>query len=103
MYEVCRVQKLSPTELGQFDDAFIDHLFEMVETTRDNQDERLNYAVIRLIVSIAFQGALTTGLIERAIHGLDLTVKTSKGYSCLSPNGQRSYIRRTRRDRTAEA
>jgi hypothetical protein len=51
MYEVCRVQKLSSTELAQFDDAFIDHLFEMVETTRDHQDERLNYAVIRLIVS----------------------------------------------------
>jgi hypothetical protein len=50
MYEVCRVQKLSPSELAQFDDRFIDHLFELVETTRDNQDERLNYAVIRLIV-----------------------------------------------------
>ena len=51
MYEVCRVQKLSPEELAQFDDAFIDHLFELIETTRDHQDERLNYAVIRLIVS----------------------------------------------------
>jgi hypothetical protein len=51
MYEVCRVQKLSAQELAQFDDQFIDHLFEMVETTRDHQDERLNYAVIRLIVS----------------------------------------------------
>lgn len=51
MYEVCRVQKLSTGELAQFDDGFIDHLFELVETTRDHQDERLNYAVIRLIVS----------------------------------------------------
>ena len=50
MYEVCRVQKLSPAELAHCDDQFIDHLFEMVETTRDNQDERLNYSVIRLIV-----------------------------------------------------
>jgi hypothetical protein len=51
MYEVCRVQRLSPAELVECDDAFIDHLFELVETTRDHQDERLNYAVIRLIVS----------------------------------------------------
>lgn len=54
MYEVCRVQKLDARELAQFDDRFIDHLFEMVETTRDQQDERLNYAVIKLIVSHAY-------------------------------------------------
>lgn len=53
MYEVCRVQKLDTRELAQFDDRFIDHLFELVETTRDQQDERLNYAVIKLIVSMA--------------------------------------------------
>lgn len=52
MYEVCRVQKLDADELSHFDDKFIDHLFEMVETTRDQQDERLNYAVIKLIVSV---------------------------------------------------
>lgn len=54
MYEVCRVQKLSITELQQFDDRFMDHLFEMVETTRDQQDETLNYAVIKLIVGVLF-------------------------------------------------
>jgi hypothetical protein len=54
MYEVCRVQKLQPSELNQFDDAFIDHLFEMVEITRDHQDETLNYSVIKLIVSYSF-------------------------------------------------
>jgi hypothetical protein len=59
MYEVCRVQKLDEQELAQFDDHFIDHLFEMVETTRDQQDERLNYAVIKLIVSSSL---LSTGL-----------------------------------------
>jgi hypothetical protein len=52
MYEVCRVQKLDSTELSQFDDGFIDHLFELVEVTRDQQDERLNYAVIKLIVAL---------------------------------------------------
>jgi hypothetical protein len=33
-----------------FDDALIDHLFDLVEITRDQQDESLNYAVIKLIV-----------------------------------------------------
>ena len=50
MYEVCRVQKLHDKELAQFDDRFIDHMFDMVETTRDHQDEQLNYAIIKLLV-----------------------------------------------------
>lgn len=44
------MQKLDAGELSTFDDRFIDHLFDLVETTRDLQDERLNYAVIKLIV-----------------------------------------------------
>lgn len=69
LYEVCRVQKLSMQELrkplccyigelhmtiftGVFDDAFIEHLFELVETTRNQTDETFNYAVIKLIVRI---------------------------------------------------
>jgi hypothetical protein len=42
----------------EFDDEFIDHLFELVETTRDQQDEDLNYAVIKLIVrpAVVLQG-----------------------------------------------
>ena len=64
MYEVCRVQKLDPRELAQFDDRFIDHLFEMVEVTRDQQDERLNYAVIKLIVR-----SYTTHQVEESLTG----------------------------------
>lgn len=60
MYEVCRVQKLDHHELSQFDDRFIDHMFEMVETTRDQQDERLNYAVIKLIVALNEQFMVAT-------------------------------------------
>ena len=76
LYEVCRVQKLSTIELGHFDDASIDHLFEMVETTRDNQDETLNYAVIRLIVSVKSKGNLTPGGTKRAIHGINASLET---------------------------
>ena len=35
---------------GVFDDAFIEHLFDLVETTRNQDDETFNYAVIKLIV-----------------------------------------------------
>lgn len=42
-----------------FDDAFIDRLFELVEVTR-NTDEDLNYAVIRLIVSDSSRNPCST-------------------------------------------
>ena len=38
--------------LGIFNDAFIDHLFELVEQTRHMHDETLNYIVIKLLVSL---------------------------------------------------
>ncbi|WVQ91735.1 hypothetical protein IAS59_005538 [Cryptococcus gattii] len=60
MYEVARVQKLTSSELAQFDDQFIDHLFDLVETTWGQQDERLNYAVIRLIVALNEQFMVIT-------------------------------------------
>ena len=34
-----------------FDDNFIDYLFDLVEQTREIQDETFNYSVIKLIVS----------------------------------------------------
>ena len=70
LYEVCRVQKMTLQDLreflfhsmrtftlnsvmcvGMFDDSFIDYLFDLVEQTRDMQDETFNYSVIKLIVS----------------------------------------------------
>ncbi|KAH8112863.1 hypothetical protein DFH11DRAFT_1778458 [Phellopilus nigrolimitatus] len=52
LYEVCRVQKFSVVDLRIFDDAFIDHLFDLVELTRHMQDETLNYSLIKLIVAL---------------------------------------------------
>ncbi|RPD60621.1 hypothetical protein L226DRAFT_545118 [Lentinus tigrinus ALCF2SS1-7] len=52
LYEVCRVQKMSLQELRLFDDSFIDYLFDLVEQTRDMQDETFNYSVIKLIVAL---------------------------------------------------
>lgn len=34
-----------------FDDAFISHLFDLVEQTRNALDETFNYSVIKLLVS----------------------------------------------------
>ena len=60
MYQVCRVQKLDRTELAHFDEHFIDHLFDMVEITRNQQDESLNYAVIKLILALNEQFMVST-------------------------------------------
>jgi hypothetical protein len=35
---------------GMFSDVFIEHLFDLVELTRNVDDESLNYSVIKLIV-----------------------------------------------------
>ncbi|TFK85914.1 hypothetical protein K466DRAFT_600765 [Polyporus arcularius HHB13444] len=52
LYEVCRVQKMTLLDLRLFDDGFIDYLFDLVEQTRDMQDESFNYSVIKLIVAL---------------------------------------------------
>ncbi|KZT50746.1 hypothetical protein CALCODRAFT_504381 [Calocera cornea HHB12733] len=52
LYEVCRVQKMGLNELKIFDDALIDHLFDLVEHTRTFPDEDLNYSLIKLIVAL---------------------------------------------------
>ncbi|KAJ7918154.1 hypothetical protein B0H13DRAFT_2438153 [Mycena leptocephala] len=49
---VCRVQKFSVQDLRIFDDAFIDYMFDLVEQTRQMQDEAFNYSVIKLIVAL---------------------------------------------------
>ncbi|KAF9045732.1 hypothetical protein BDZ89DRAFT_1007969 [Hymenopellis radicata] len=52
LYEMCRWQKLSVTELRVFDDTFIDYMFDLVEQTRHMQDESFNYSVIKFIVAL---------------------------------------------------
>ncbi|KAH8833744.1 hypothetical protein DL96DRAFT_1578218 [Flagelloscypha sp. PMI_526] len=60
LYEVCRVQKMSMSDLRIFDDTFLDHLFQLVEETRDMPDESFNYAVIKLIVALNEQFMVAT-------------------------------------------
>ncbi|CAK5263278.1 unnamed protein product [Mycena citricolor] len=52
VYEVCRVQKFSTHDLKIFDDKFLDYLFDLVEQTRNMQDEVFNYSCIKLIVAL---------------------------------------------------
>ncbi|KAJ7173053.1 hypothetical protein C8R43DRAFT_978290 [Mycena crocata] len=52
LYEVCRVQRFSVQDLRLFDDAFIDYMFDLVEQTKQMQDETFNYSVIKLIVAL---------------------------------------------------
>lgn len=75
LYEACRVQKFDSEGLrkylwlardsrskicpGMFDDPFVERLFDLVELTRNVDDESLNYSVIKLIVSIITPIALS--------------------------------------------
>ena len=37
-----------------FDDGFIGYMFDLVEQTREIQDETFNYSIIKLIVRLPF-------------------------------------------------
>ncbi|KAG9024023.1 hypothetical protein FRB95_012208, partial [Tulasnella sp. JGI-2019a] len=52
LYEVCRVQRIDASDLRLFSEDFINYLFELVEETRSNPDETLNYALIKLVVAL---------------------------------------------------
>ena len=64
---------------GVFDDDFIDHLFDLVEQTRDVQDDTFNYSVIKLIV--CFLICPLPCWLMRALE--DLAERTI--YGCFSP------------------
>lgn len=92
MYEVARVQKLDANDLALFSESFVNHLFTLVERTRLLDDESLNYALIRLIVSpstvfqcavFAQSAASPSDRPERTVHG------RHAGPICLSPTGRR--------------
>ena len=44
----------SQSLIVMFDDTFIERLFDLVELTRNVDDESLNYSVIKLIVRFCF-------------------------------------------------
>ncbi|KAG0146120.1 hypothetical protein CROQUDRAFT_715739 [Cronartium quercuum f. sp. fusiforme G11] len=52
LYELCRVQKLEPGILEAVNETLIGNLFELVELTRDQEDETFNYNLIKLIIAL---------------------------------------------------
>nr|CAG8454378.1 6867_t:CDS:10 [Entrophospora candida] len=58
-FEICSVQPLSQTELGMIDEYLLNHLLDLVEITRDEEDETFNYSIIRLILSFNEQFMLS--------------------------------------------
>ncbi|EIM23034.1 hypothetical protein WALSEDRAFT_53811 [Wallemia mellicola CBS 633.66] len=52
LYEISRAQKLSDEDLATFNSSFLDHLFDLVELTRDEADECFNYTIIKLLTSL---------------------------------------------------
>lgn len=52
LYEVCRVMRLTESELDLFTDTFIDHLFDIVEQSRSDRDDVLGQALVKLILAL---------------------------------------------------
>jgi hypothetical protein len=58
-----------------FNDHFLDKLFDLVEQTRNMQDETFNYSVIKLIVRVPFPPVffcrlrVASDCSQRTIHG----------------------------------
>lgn len=50
LYEMSRMQKLSPSELGMVNDAFVENLFGIVEELSDDTNDPYHYTVIRVLV-----------------------------------------------------
>ncbi|KAF8909624.1 hypothetical protein CPB84DRAFT_1765012 [Gymnopilus junonius] len=67
LYEVCKVQTLSVQDLKIFDDNFLDYLFDLVEQTKDMQDDTFNYSVIKLIIALNEQ-FMVAGLSDEELH-----------------------------------
>ena len=51
LYEMSRMQRLSPEDLGQVDDEFVTYLFDIIEQLSDDVDDPYHYPVIRVLVS----------------------------------------------------
>ncbi|KAG0367001.1 hypothetical protein BC939DRAFT_444622 [Gamsiella multidivaricata] len=50
MYEMCRVQQLKECDLALVDEVFLHYLLDLVERTRTDETETLNYSAIKLLL-----------------------------------------------------
>ncbi|KAF9281538.1 hypothetical protein BGZ68_006576 [Mortierella alpina] len=66
MYEMCRVQSLKPCDLALADEDFLHYLLDLVERTRDDTDEQLNYGTIKLLLAFNEQYMLNSAACRAA-------------------------------------
>ncbi|TIB42303.1 hypothetical protein E3P86_00401 [Wallemia ichthyophaga] len=52
LFEISRAHKLHHQDLQTFDSSFLDHLFDLVEWTRDEDDDTFNYTLVKLLTSL---------------------------------------------------
>jgi Protein of unknown function (DUF2013) len=52
LYEICRSQRLGMADMKSVDATFVNHLFDLVENSRNWHDDTYNYQVIKLIVAL---------------------------------------------------
>ncbi|KAG0294311.1 hypothetical protein BGZ97_005113 [Linnemannia gamsii] len=60
MYEMCRIQKLKESDLALADETFLNYLLDLVERTRTDDAEPLNYGAIKLLLVFNEQYMLHT-------------------------------------------
>jgi type III secretory pathway component EscS len=83
-----------------FKNSFIGYLFDLVEQTRDMEDETFNYSVIKLIVSsqvlvLSFLLKGMPGVLERTVYGSTAFCKYAKQGQ--ARNGRKNGTRKSRR------
>lgn len=66
MYDMCRLQKLDICDLKMVDEEFVGYLFDLVEHTRDIDDEAINYSVVKLI--LVFNEQFMVATLNNADH-----------------------------------
>ncbi|KAF9935499.1 hypothetical protein BGZ67_003387 [Mortierella alpina] len=66
MYEMCRVQSLKPCDLALADEDYLHYLLDLVERTRDDNDEQLNYGTIKLLLAFNEQYMLNSAACRAA-------------------------------------
>ncbi|KAF9941042.1 hypothetical protein BGZ67_006098 [Mortierella alpina] len=66
MYEMCRVQMLRDSDLALVDETFLNYLLDLVERTRTDAAELLNYGIIKLLLVFNEQFMLNHALYTQA-------------------------------------
>ncbi|KAF9125998.1 hypothetical protein BGW39_006990 [Mortierella sp. 14UC] len=60
MYEMCRIQTLKESDLALADEPFLNYLLDLIEHTRTDAAEQLNYGAIKLLLVFNEQYMLNT-------------------------------------------